>query len=77
MAEDGLKITVSRAGSQLTARLRFPGRDNSFPLYAASETEFFMKTVDARLIIPADTQGAVERLTFRIGGENRPVKRAR
>ncbi len=75
VAEDGLKITISRAGSQMSARLQFPGRDNSFPLFAASRTEFFMKTVDARLIFPPDAEGTADRMTFRIGGESRPVKR--
>ncbi|MBI4660493.1 MAG: DUF1080 domain-containing protein [Verrucomicrobia bacterium] len=73
--DEGLTITVSRVDSQLTARLKSPGRENSFPLFAESQTAFFIKSVDAQIVFHPGADGKADALVFHIGGEQRPAKR--
>ena len=72
---EDLTITISRLSSQLTARLQSPDRDNSFPLFAGSQTEFFVKSVDARIVFQPNGEGRSDGLTLTVGGEKRTGKR--
>lgn len=70
-----LTITISRPGPQLIARLESPGKDNTFELFAASKSEFFMKNVDARIVFHASAEASADALDFHIGGEKRTARR--
>lgn len=74
-AADDLRIRVSRPDAQLLATISYPGRSMEFPLFAESRTKFFLKTVDAEFLFRTNATGAVEGLTFHIGGEDRVMTR--
>ena len=63
----GFVLTIAREEAQLTAQLtgQPPVR-----IYPASETEFFLKVVDARLTFRVDGEGTVEGLTLHQNGQD-------
>ena len=50
---------------------------NKFPLFAESETEFFLKAVDAQVTFTKDDDGAVTGLVLHQGGRDGPFKKVR
>ncbi|MEK7683831.1 MAG: family 16 glycoside hydrolase [Verrucomicrobiota bacterium] len=73
--DERMSIVVSRQDNQLTMRLVHPNREHAYPLFAASKTKFFAKSVDSQVIFQTNAQGAAEALTFHIAGENRPARK--
>jgi hypothetical protein len=61
-------------GGALSARAT--GQD-AFRLWAESETDFFLKEIDAQITFARDTQGAVTGLVLHQGGQNSPGKKVK
>ena len=61
----GGKVTVTRNGDQLKARL---SGQPAIEIYAKSETRFFYKVVIAEISFQVDDQGKVQSLTLHQGG---------
>jgi len=66
------KLTVRRNGNRLLGQIT---GQPTFRVYPESETEFFLKVVDARITFTKDEQGAVTGLVLHQGGRDRPAKR--
>jgi CubicO group peptidase (beta-lactamase class C family) len=66
------KITVSREGGQLFAQAT---NQPKFPVYAASETNFFFRVVEAELVFQRDSSGTVTGLILKQNGRDMPAKR--
>lgn len=65
-------LTVTLNGQQLTAQLT---GQPAVPLYAHSNTEFFLKVVDAQIRFLPDAQGQAAALILRQGGRNATMQR--
>ena len=63
---------VGREGDQLM--LQATGQPK-FELFAESETEFFLKVVDAQITFVKSTSGDVTELIVHQGGANQPAKK--
>lgn len=59
-------------GDQLMTQL---SGQQKFPVFAESETEFFLKVVDAQLEFEKDDQGAVTAVTLHQNGRDQTAKR--
>ena len=70
----GFVLTVRRDGSRLLTRATGQEELEVFP---ASETEYFLKVVDARITFVKGGDGKVTGLVLRQGGRERPAKRVR
>lgn len=68
----GFDITVSREGERLLAQATGQA---ALEIFAESETKFFYKAVDARLIFVVGPGGVAESLTLDQGGRQTPGKR--
>lgn len=66
------KLTVRRNGNRLFGQIT---GQSAFGLYPESETEFFLKAVDARITFTKDEQGAITGLVLHQGGRDIPGKR--
>lgn len=73
--DDGLSITISRPEQLLVANVAYPGRSMPFTLHALSPTVFYARTFDGLFTFRTNSEGAVESLIFRIGGEDRPARK--
>ena len=56
---------ITLEGGQLMTQL---GEQPKFPLFAESETQFFLKVVDAQVVFSKDEQGEFTVLTLHQGG---------
>ena len=65
----GVKVTITRSPQGLIAQI--PGQE-TVRLYAESETEFFMKLVDAQLTFEADSKGRVTGAVLHQDGQTFP-----
>jgi serine-type D-Ala-D-Ala carboxypeptidase/endopeptidase len=65
-------ITVTREGNGLF--IQATGQ-SKFPVFAESETEFFLKIVDAQISFVKDASGMVTRLVLHQNGQNQPAKK--
>ena len=70
----GFVLTVRRDGNRLLTRATGQEELEVFP---ASETEFFLKVVDARITFVKGPDGKVTSLVLRQGGREMPAKRTR
>lgn len=70
----GFVLTVRREGSRLLTRATGQEELEVFP---ASETEFFLKAVEARITFVKGGDGKVTGLVLRQGGREMPAKRIR
>lgn len=70
----GLSFTIGKEGGNLT--FLPPGQPKPVPLYAESETVFFLKVVDATITFVKDADGKVTGLEFRQAGRTTKAKRA-
>ncbi len=61
----GFVITIARDGTQLTVQLT---GQSALGIYPSSETEFFVRVVDAQLTFRVGAEGEVEGLTLHQGG---------
>ncbi len=68
----GGKVTVTRNGNQLKARL---SGQPAIEIYAKSETRFFYKIVIAEISFQVDDQGKVQSLTLHQGGLDQVASR--
>ena len=68
------QITVTREGAQLFAQATAQPK---FPLFAESETEWFLKVVDAQLSFVKDSSGKFNSLILHQGGANVPGRRVK
>lgn len=66
------KLTVRRNGNRLFGQIT---GQSAFGFYPESETEFFLKAVDARITFTKDEQGAITGLVLHQGGRDIPGKR--
>ncbi|MDX1532546.1 MAG: serine hydrolase, partial [Rhodothermales bacterium] len=66
----GFTITVTRQGDRLYGQAT---GQPAFRLYPSSETEFFIRPVDARITFRVDEAGAVEGLTLHQIGRDMPA----
>ncbi|HMB89781.1 MAG TPA: serine hydrolase, partial [Rhodothermales bacterium] len=62
-------ITITRDGGQLTAQAT---GQPSFSIYPSSETEFFLKVVEAQITFNVAEDGTVESLTLHQNGQHMP-----
>ncbi len=67
-----LSITITKEGSALFGQATGQSR---FALFAESETEFFLKVVDAQITFVKDTTGKVDQIILHQNGANIPGKR--
>lgn len=65
-------ITITRDGDQLSAQAT--GQE-AFPIYPESQTEFFLKVVDAEIRFVTDDQGQVTGLVLHQNGRDTPAKK--
>jgi hypothetical protein len=70
--EEDFFVIVTRQGSQLYAQIR--NLDNR-PIFAASDTRFFLETVAIELEFHPAADGKADRLSFRVGGDTKTGKR--
>ena len=70
--QPGFVITVTHEGSQLFAQAT---GQPQFELFAETETEFFLKVVDAQLSFHVNDEGIAESITLHQGGQHMPAKR--
>jgi CubicO group peptidase (beta-lactamase class C family) len=68
------QLTITREGTSLFAQATNQSR---FPILAESETEFFLKVVDAQVTFVKDSTGKVNELVLHQGGANIPGKRVK
>jgi hypothetical protein len=68
----GFVLTVTRDGDKLLTQATGQQRLEIFP---ESETEFFLKVVDAQLTFVKDADGKVNQVILHQGGRNMPAKR--
>jgi CubicO group peptidase (beta-lactamase class C family) len=68
----GMLMTITRGGNQLFGQLTGQG---SIPIYPESETEFFMRVVDAQITFRTDTQGRVNALVLHQLGRDQLAQR--
>jgi len=69
----GIEIAIARAGDGLTIQLT---GQPAYPLFAASETEFFLKVVPATIVFEQSDTGETTALVLRQGGaEQRAVRK--
>ena len=65
-------IVVTREGTALFAQ---PTGQQKFPIFAESETDFFLKAVDAQLTFTRDSAGVVTGLVLHQNGQNLPGRK--
>ena len=65
-------LTVSREGDRLMTQATGQQKIEIFP---SSDTEFFLKVVDARITFVRNADGAVDQLVLHQGGRDMPAKR--
>lgn len=70
----GFTIVVTLENGRLMAQ---PTGQPKFEIFAESETAFFLKVVDARILFDADSDGRVAGLTLLQGGQRLPGRRIR
>ena len=70
----GFGLTVSREGDQLFAQAT---GQNRFELFAETETDFFLKVVDAQITFVKDDKGQVTSLVLHQNGVNQPAKKTK
>ncbi|MBK6407127.1 MAG: serine hydrolase [Holophagales bacterium] len=70
----GFVLTVRRDGARLLTQAT---GQQEFELFPASETEYFLKVVDARITFVKGADGKVNELVLRQGGREMPAKRRR
>ena len=68
----GFGLTVSREGDQLFVQATGQGK---FELFAETETDFFLKVVDAQITFVKDDKGQVTSLVLHQNGVNQPAKK--
>ena len=68
------RIEITREGSALFAQATAQPK---FPLFAESETEFFLKVVDAQISFVKDSAGKVNQIVLHQGGADIPGKRVK
>ena len=74
-AADGLSVAIDRPDRLLQASISYPGKTMVFPLHAESPTKFYVRSFDGEFTFRTDGNGVVESLVFRIGGEDRPLRK--
>lgn len=67
-------ITVTKEGSSLFGQAT---GQSKFPLFAESETDFFLKVTDAQISFVRDANGKVDSIVLHQGGQNIPGKRVK
>jgi D-alanyl-D-alanine-carboxypeptidase/D-alanyl-D-alanine-endopeptidase len=67
-------IAVTLEGTQLFIQ---PTGQSKVPVYAESETEFFLKVVDAQISFVKDPSGAVTGLVLHQNGQDQPGKKVK
>ena len=70
----GFVLTVRRDGARLLTQAT---GQQEFEVFPASETEYFLKVVDARITFVKGADGTVSGLVLRQGGREMPAKRRR
>ena len=70
----GFILTVTREGDRLMTQATGQAKVEVFP---SSETEFFLKVVDARITFVRSSTGVVDQLVLHQGGRDMPAKRRR
>jgi D-alanyl-D-alanine carboxypeptidase len=65
-------LTVTREGDRLMTQAT---GQQKFEIFPSSETEFFLKVVDARITFVRSPDGAVDQLILHQGGRDMPAKR--
>jgi CubicO group peptidase (beta-lactamase class C family) len=68
----GVTMTIALAGDRLTTQLT---GQQAFPIFAESETKFFLKAVEAQLEFVKDAGGAVTHAVMYQNGRERKVPR--
>jgi len=67
-----VKLTVTRSPKGLSVEVTGQGRA---PIYARTETEFFLKAVEANITFTLDSRGAATGLVLHQGGVDTPARR--
>lgn len=67
-------MKVDRPADLLRLSISYPGRTMTFPLHATSKTSFYVRSFDGEVTFRTDGDGRAESATFRIGGEDRPLR---
>lgn len=70
--QPGVDMMIRLDGDHLTTQLT---GQQQFPIFAESETKFFLKVVDAQLEFVKDATGAVTHAVMSQNGRNREVRR--
>ena len=70
----GFGLTVTHEGDQLFAQAT---GQNRFELFAETETNFFLKVVDAQITFVKDDKGQVTSLVLHQNGVNQPAKKTK
>jgi hypothetical protein len=70
----GVILTVTLDGTQLSAQLT---GQPAFPLYAGTETDFFLKVVEAGVTFEKDASGAVTAVVLHQNGMNQRAARTK
>ena len=70
----GFGLTVSREGDQLFAQAT---GQNKFELFAETETDFFLKVVNAQITFIKDDKGQVTGLVLHQNGANQAAKKVK
>ena len=65
-------LTVTREGDRLMTQAT---GQQKFEIFPSSETEFFVKVVDAQITFVRSPDGAVDQLVLHQGGRDMPAKR--
>ena len=74
-AADDLLIKITRQDDLLQAVIGAVGKGVPFPLHAASRNRFYVRSFEGEFSFKTSADGTVESATFRIGGEDRPLRR--
>jgi Domain of unknown function (DUF3471) len=68
----GVEVTMTVEDDQLMTQMT---NQQKFPLFAESETSFFLKAVDAQVEFVKDAQGAITHLVIHQGGRETKAQR--
>jgi hypothetical protein len=67
-------LTVTLEGDQLMTQAT---GQQKFPIFPSSETEFFLKAINAQISFSTDSAGTVEKLVLHQGGRDIPAPKVK
>lgn len=70
--QPGFVITITKVGNQLSGQATGQGANKIYP---KTDTEFYLKVVEAQLVFNKNAEGVVESLILKQGGREMPAKK--